>query len=193
METTNIQLIPYDDLGKFAPAKSSFNVTDTTVMTGVLRKQVTELNKTDKKEQADAITKSQTFTVNLDFTRMPLTQIIKLAANPQSIIVSLQNGLLRPLGDETLKKIARGDEVEIKVGDDGAVFHAKNKVVYVTVKTWVSRAKSSGSGMSKDEKMEKAFGELSEDGQYMFIAKRFMAKDDKLSLEDAIVKAKSVL
>ncbi len=190
METANIQLIPFEDLGKYAPAKSSFNV-PTTVLSGKLRKEVTELNKTDKKDQADAITKSQTFTVNLDFTRIPFAQIIKLVAQPQSIIVSLQNGLLRPLGDEVLKQIAKGDEVEIPL-TDGVSFNAKNKVVYVLVKTWVSRPKSAN-GDTPEEKMEKQFGKLSDDQQVMFIAKRYMAKDENLKLEDAIIQAKALL
>jgi len=189
METT-LKLINYDELGSYAPAKSSYNVPNT-VMSGKLRAQVTELNKLEKKEQADAITKKHTFTVNLDFTRMPISQIIKLAANPQSLIVSLQNGLLRPAGDEVIEKIAAGEEVILDIGD-GKVFNAKNKVLYITVKTWIARPKTSN-GQTPEQKLETQFGKLSTDEQVLFIARRFMAKDDKLSMEDAIEKARGLL
>ena len=189
METT-LKLINADELGMYAPAKSSFNV-PTTVMSGKLRATVTELNKTEKKEQADALTKRHTFTVNLDFTRMPISQIIKLAASPQSLIVSLQNGLLRPMGDAVIEKIANGDEVDIPVSET-VKFSAKNKVLYVLVKSWISRPKTAN-GMSPEDKLEKQFGNLSDDQQILFIAKRFMAKDDTLSLEDAVKKAKDLM
>ena len=190
METTTLKLINADELGMYAPAKASFNI-PTTVMSGKLKAQVTELNKTDKKEQADAIKKSQTFTIHLDFTKMPISQILKLVSNPQSVIVSLQNGLLRPLGDDKLKAIAKGDEIEIPFADN-VKFHAKNKVVYITVKSWIGRPKTAN-GLTPLEKTEREFGKLDEDSQVEFLAKKMMAKNPDLKLEDAISQVKALI
>ena len=60
------------------------------------------------------------------------------------------------------------------------------------MKSWISRPKTAN-GMSPEDKLEKQFGALSDDQQILFIAKRFMAKDDTLKLEDAVKKAKDLM
>lgn len=197
METTNITLISSEDLGKYAAAKMNFNV-PTTVLSGALRAQVTELNKNgdeNKKAQAAAILKSQTFTLSIDFVRCPLPLVFKMVVAPQSLIVSLQNGLLRPLGDDNLKKIARGDDFEIPVSD-GVKFHAKNKVVYILVKSWLARPKTV-SGMTPEQKLVKEYDKMEDSQQDAFIVKsmadRMMKKDPNLKLEEALKKAEQLL
>jgi len=190
METT-LKLINHEQLGEYGPAKFSRNVS-MTVASGKTRKQITELSKLGKKEQSDALAKKFTFTVNLDFTKMPLIKILELAANPQSLCVGLQNGLLRPLGDEVLQKIARGEPMSIGYGDD-KVFKADKGVVYVTVKSWISRPKAKGNGKTDDEKAADALSKLDTDKQDIVLAKQMVARGKAETEEEALKLIKELM
>ena len=158
--TTTLKLINADELGAFGPAKYSKNV-KTTTMPGSVRKEVSELNKmakladgkidSAKKDRADAILKAHTFTVNLDFTKCSLKQILDVASNPQSLMVSLQNGLIRDLGSERIRKIVDGEDGEITYAEGKSFKHSKG-VLYVTVRSWLNRPKTTNA-KSTEEKM----------------------------------------
>jgi len=167
METTTLKLIAAEELGAYGPAKSSKTV-KVTVMSGKLRKEVKEMTEAGKKEQVAAIISKHTFSIQLDFTRMPISKIIELAASPQSLIVSLQNGLIRPAGDEAIEAIAAGEEGTL--GD----FKYSKKVLYILVKSWISRP-SNRVGASPEQKLETMFGKLTPEQQTEFI-KRMQEK-----------------
>ena len=175
-----LKLINTDELGAYAPAKWSKTVSNT-VMPGDIKTQVSDLkkqadteNKPSLKEKAQGIEKAHTFSVQLDFTRLPINKILELATSAQSIMVSLQNGLLRPAGSAVLQNIASGAEGTIEYAPE-KTFSYKNKVLYVTVHSWLGRPKAQGNGKDPVEKSVDLFDKMSPEQQELAL-KRLQEK-----------------
>ena len=155
-EAITKKLIDKAELSIHAIPSYGVNVTDNTTMGGTLRAKVKELRKgnENQKSQADAIVKSHTFTINLEWAKTTVKDVIEIASQPTSLIVSLQT-MIRSLPDETIKKIAAGETGEIvyaEQGDKKYTFKYSNKVLYVIVNSWINRP----SGRTTSDPVESA-------------------------------------
>lgn len=158
METKSRKVINAIDMPNFVLDNITKTVT-ITVMSGALKDRVVELRKLAKGPdgkvdpenknaiKADELEKKHTFKLQIHFVRVSLMDIVSQVVRPQSLVVSLQNSLFRPLGDDKIEWIASG--AHIKKKPDHPVW-TKDGVAHVDLHKWLNRPKRTA--MSDEEK-----------------------------------------
>ncbi len=166
------------------------------VMPGAERQKVAELRKSEKDENlklAKQIEGNHTVKVRLNLVRVSLDQMLKIVADSQSLTVSLQNSLIRPLGSDKIRDISNGKEMEISPSGDGDLkIQCKGGVIKLDLLNWLNRSRAKGNGKSKEQKAADAMGALNVDQQVIALAS-MLEKAKGISKEDALKEAKEVL
>ena len=155
-------------------------IKEVTTMSGRERAQVQDLNKRDKKADAQTIEKAHTLKVVMDFGRVPLDKLVEMAKESQ--IVPIQNGILRPLGDVMIRKVCgKAEDVDTDETKDKG-YSIKDGVLRIHINTWIKR-----SGRTVGDPVQKTvtlLGKLSEEDQAKVIVHKISEKKN-ISLEEA--------
>lgn len=176
-----LKLINNDQIKEYAISHVTVTKTITT-MPGEMRKQVQELRKMNKPEQADAIEKKYSIKVFMDFGRIPLDKLVEMAKESQ--IVPIQNGILR--GKENLVELCAGD-AEFEDKERG--IEIKGGKMRLHVNSWLNR---SGRGHADPaDRVVKGMSKLKFDDQNKVLIS-MLAQRKGISFEEAEKQAKDL-
>ena len=135
-----VQLIDVAHLNEYALSNGN-RVKKVTVMSGELKERLKALKKDGKTDMVEKLKEQHSLKIALNFKRVLLNVLLDLASSPQSLIVAIQNQIIRPMGDDLIEGIVNGTadfkSLNERYSEYGISF--KHGVVTVEVNKYLNR------------------------------------------------------